>query len=110
MAVEKILVVGMGLMGRGIAQVCAQAGIDTYAYDISKEAAEKAIKAVDKDLSKRVEKGKMSAEDKDAVLKHIIVVDSLEQAKDVDIVEEAVFEDLEIKKNQVHRSQLPLRL
>jgi len=98
MAVEKVLVVGMGLMGHGIAQVCAQAGIETYAYDISREAAEKGLKAIDKALTKRLEKGKISAADKEAIMSRIKLVDSLEQAKDVDLVEEAVFEDLEVKQ------------
>ncbi len=98
MVVEKVLVVGMGLMGRGIAQVCAQAGIDTYVYDISKEAAQKGVAAIDKDLSRRVEKGKISAADKEAIMGRITAVDSLAEAKDVDIVEEAVFEDLEVKR------------
>jgi len=98
MAVEKVLVVGMGLMGHGIAQVCAQAGIDTYAYDISKEAAQKGIEAINKDLSRRLEKGKISAADKEAAMAHIKLIDSLEQARDVDIVEEAVFEDLVVKQ------------
>ncbi len=98
MAIEKVLVVGMGLMGRGIAQVCAQAGIETYAYDISKEAAEKGLKAIDTALAKRLEKGKISAADKEATMSRIKLVDSLEQAKDADIAEEAVFEDLEVKQ------------
>ena len=98
MAVKKVLVVGMGAMGRGIAQVCAQAGIDTYAYDISKEAAQKGLKAIDKDLDRRVEKGKISTADKEAIMGRIKVVDSLEEAKDADLVEEAVFEDMEVKK------------
>jgi len=98
MAVEKVLVVGMGVMGRGIAQVCAQAGIDTYAYDISKEAAQKGLKAIGKDLDRRVEKGKISTADKEAIMGHIKVVDSLQEAKDADLVEEAVFEDMEVKK------------
>jgi len=98
MAVEKVLVVGMGLMGHGIAQVCAQAGIDTYVYDISREAAERGLKAIDKALAKRLEKGKISAADKEAIMSRIKLVDSLEQARDVDLVEEAVFEDLEVKQ------------
>ena len=98
MAVKKVLVVGMGAMGRGIAQVCAQAGIDTYAYDISKEAAQKGLKAIDKDLDRRVEKGKISTADKEAIMGRITLVDSLQEAKDVDIVEEAVFEDMEVKQ------------
>jgi len=98
MAIEKVLVVGMGLMGSGIAQVCAQAGIDTYAYDISKEAAQKGLERIGKAISRQVEKGKISAADKEAIMSRITLVDSLEQAKDVDLVEEVVFEDLEVKK------------
>ena len=98
MAVEKVLVIGMGQMGRGIAQVCAQAGITTYVYDVSKEATQKGVSAIDKALSRRVERGKLSEADKEAIMSHITVADSMDVAKDVDLVEESVFEDLEVKK------------
>ncbi len=98
MAVKKVLVIGMGLMGNGIVQVCAQAGMTTYAYDISKEAAQRGIANIDKGLARRVAGGKMSAADKDAIMGRITLVNDLTVAKDVDLVEEAVFEDLEVKK------------
>ncbi len=98
MAINKVLVVGLGQMGYGIAEVCIQNGFETYAYDISKEAAERGLKGIDKDLSKLVDRGKLSDADKQAMLARIKVVESIEQARDVDLVIEAVFEDLELKK------------
>ena len=98
MAIDKVLVIGMGVMGSGIAEVCIQNGFETYGYDVSKEAAEKGLKNIDRDLSKLVDRGKISAADKEAMLGRIKLVDSVEQAEDVDLVIEAVFEDLELKK------------
>lgn len=60
MTINKVLVVGMGLMGSGIAQVCAQSGFETYVFDISAEACKKGVGAIEKSLDKRVEKGKLS--------------------------------------------------
>jgi len=55
MSVEKILVIGSGLMGSGIAQVCAQAGIQVGLHDVSKDALNKALKAIDWSVGKFVE-------------------------------------------------------
>ena len=85
-------------MGSGIAQVAAEAGYEVLLYDISNEAVERGIGNVSKNLAKQVEKGKMSAEAKDAALARIVRSTSLEDAKDVDYVIEAVFENFELKK------------
>lgn len=98
MAIEKVLVVGLGLMGSGIAQVCAQAGLTTFGYDVSPEAVKGSTTFVAKDLDKRVEKGKLTPAEKDAILSRLKPVKSLEEARDVDLVIEAVNEDVELKK------------
>lgn len=98
MAIEKVLVVGMGLMGGGIAQVCIQAGLTTFCYDISPEAIKRSITNIGKDLDKRIEKGKLTTAEKLAILSRLKPINSLEEAKDVDLVIEAVTEDLELKK------------
>ena len=65
MVVKKVLVVGSGLMGSGIAQVCVQAGIEVYLNDVSQEALTVAKKNIEWSVGKFIEKGKLT-EDKAA--------------------------------------------
>ncbi|MBW1998970.1 MAG: 3-hydroxybutyryl-CoA dehydrogenase [Deltaproteobacteria bacterium] len=99
MEVRKVLVVGLGVMGRGILQVCAQSGFESYGYDVSEQAVQKAKGFIEGSLGKRVEKGKMTEEDKKKVLSNIKTVSNLEEAKDVDLAIEAVFEDINVKQD-----------
>ena len=94
----KILVIGAGIMGSGIAQVAVQAGYDVYLRDIDMKFVEKGMASIDKAFAKQVEKGKMQAGDKDAAMKRIKGCVDLAEAKDVDVVIEAAVENLEIKK------------
>ncbi len=98
MAINKVLVVGMGVMGSGIAQVCAQSGFQTYVYDVSTEACQKGLKMIDKTLAKKMEKGKLSEGEKASIMGRLKAVGRLEEATDADLVIEAVFEQFEIKK------------
>ncbi len=99
MEVKKIFVVGAGQMGAGITQVAAQAGYEVVQYDITMELVEKGLGVITKNLTKDVEKGKRTAEEKDAILGRISKSVSLEDAKDADLVIEAVVENFDIKKN-----------
>ncbi len=99
MTINKVLVVGLGLMGRGILQVCAQSGFESYGYDVSEEAVKNAIGFIENTLEKRVKKGKMTEDDKTKVLANIKVVSDLNEAKDVDLAIEAVFEDINVKQD-----------
>ena len=99
MAIEKVLVVGLGLMGRGILQVCAQAGFESYGYDVSEDAVKNATGFIAMSLEKRVKKGKITEEDKDKVLANIKTISDLNDAKDVDLAIEAVFEDINVKQD-----------
>lgn len=99
MAVSEIMVVGAGFMGAGIAQVGAQAGYSIKLYDISQEAVDKGIASIDKILVKNVDKGKLAQADKDAIMAKITPSLSLEDAKNADIVIEAVLENADLKKN-----------
>jgi len=94
----KILVIGAGVMGSGIAQVAAQAGYDVYLRDIDMKFVDKGLAAIDKAYGKMVEKGKLQAADKDAALKRIKGCVDLAAGKDADVVIEAAVENLEIKK------------
>jgi len=97
MEVKKVLVVGSGLMGSGIAQVCAQAAIDVFLNDASEEALGKAIKSIEWSVGKFIEKGKLT-EEKKTIVGRIKPIRDLEQGKDVDLVIEAVYEQLELKQ------------
>jgi 3-hydroxybutyryl-CoA dehydrogenase len=98
MTIQNVLIVGAGTMGAGIAQLCAQAGLNSILADATKELADKGKARIEKGLADRVEKGKMTAEEKQALLGRIRTEGSLSAAKDADIVIESVSEDLAIKK------------
>ncbi len=97
MAIEKVMVVGAGLMGSGIAQVCAQAGIEVFLTDVSREALERAMAGIEWSVGKFIEKGKLT-EERTAVLQRISVENGFERAAEADLVMEAVFEQIEIKQ------------
>ena len=97
MEVKRVLVVGSGLMGSGIAQVCAQAGIEVFLNDVSGEALDKAIKNIEWSVGKFIEKGKL-AEKKEAIIDRITPITDLGSTKDIDLAIEAVFEQLELKQ------------
>ncbi len=98
MEIKKVLIVGAGTMGSGIAQLCAQQGIEAIITDINQELADKAKARIEKGLASRVEKGKITEADKQGVLSRISTAGDLSPAKEADIVIESVVEDLEIKK------------
>ncbi|SCY43346.1 3-hydroxybutyryl-CoA dehydrogenase [Desulfoluna spongiiphila] len=97
MEIKKIMVIGAGQMGGGIAQVAAQAGFDTVQYDMQMELVDKGMAVMDKNLSRSVAKGKMTEEEKNAVLGRITCSTSLEDAADCDLIIEAIVENMEIK-------------
>jgi 3-hydroxybutyryl-CoA dehydrogenase len=98
MSINKVLVIGAGTMGAGIAQLCAQQGMDAVLTDISLDLSEGALKKIAAGLDKRIAKGKITEEDKQNVLSHMTAAGDLSAAKDADIVIESVIEDLDIKK------------
>ena len=97
MTINKIFVVGSGLMGSGISQACAQAGLDVLLYDIDKEALERAVKNMEWSLNKFFEKG-IITEDGATVMKRVRTVSDFSEAGEADLLIEAVFEDLELKR------------
>lgn len=98
MEIKKLGVIGFGQMGAGIGQVFAQAGYEVVAVDSSEAMLAKGIKGIDKRLQGRVDKGKMSEADKNAIIGNIKTSTKLEDLKDCDLIEEAIPEDLELKK------------
>jgi len=97
MEVKKVIVVGSGLMGSGIAQVCAQAGIHVFLNDVSREALDNAIKNIGWSLGKFIEKGNL-IEKKKTIIDRITPITDLRPAEDIDLAIEAVFEQLELKQ------------
>ncbi|MGB9080477.1 MAG: 3-hydroxyacyl-CoA dehydrogenase family protein [Desulfuromonadaceae bacterium] len=93
-----VFVIGMGAMGSGIAQACAQAGHNVVAMDASEEMRGKALKSIQHSLDKMSEGGKLS-DAKETILARIEVSDSLSRAASADLVIEAISEDLSIKQN-----------
>jgi 3-hydroxybutyryl-CoA dehydrogenase len=98
MAINKIGIVGAGLMGSGIAQVSAVAGHETVVREVSQEFLDKGLSKIDGFLSKTLEKGKISSEQKDAALKNLTGTTSLADLYNCDLIIEAVTEDIGVKK------------
>lgn len=97
MSIQNVMVIGAGQMGSGIAQVCAQAGLNVKLNDMKQEAYERGIGTITKNLSRNVEKGRMTEEEKTAVLGRITPSLDLKDAHDVDIVIEAAVENMAVK-------------
>jgi 3-hydroxybutyryl-CoA dehydrogenase len=97
--IEKVGVVGCGLMGRGIAQVSAVAGYATVVREVNEELLEGGLGAIRKQLDRTVEKGKLESADRDACLERLSGSVSLEDLADCDIIIEAIVEDIEVKKD-----------
>jgi len=95
---ERVAVVGAGLMGSGIAQVAAAAGYDVTLQDVSGEALERAVAGISSSYEKFVAKERMTAADAAAARARIDTVTGLEAAGEADLVIEAVFERLEVKR------------
>lgn len=93
----KVCVIGTGTMGNGVAQVFAQAGIEVLLKGRSNESLAKAHKAMDKNLSRMVEKGKLQEAEKQAILSRIKDTLSYEDCREVDLVIEAIAEDMAVK-------------
>lgn len=99
MTIQRVMVIGAGQMGSGIAQVCAQAGFDVKLNDMKQQFYERGIQTITKNLARDVEKGRKTAEEKQAILNRITMSLDLQDAQDVDIVIEAAVENMEIKQS-----------
>lgn len=94
----KIVVLGNGTMGAGIAQTMAQKSLEVTMKGRSTESLGRAMARMEKGLNRQVDKGRMTAEDRDAILGRITTTTDFEQVKDADLVIEAVSEEMEVKK------------
>lgn len=94
---NRLLVVGSGLMGSGITQVCAQAGMEVTLSDVSEDALERALKNIAWSVDKFIQKGKLN-EDRESILNRIRTTTDVGQVKAVDLAIEAVYENMDLKK------------
>lgn len=99
MEIKKICVLGAGLMGNGIAQVCAQAGFEVSMRDIEQRFIDGGMNTIKKNLGRDVEKGRITKEQMDAILGRIKpTLDLKEAASGADVVVEVVIEVMDVKK------------
>ena len=98
MAIQKIFVVGAGLMGSGIAQNAVTAGYAVTLNDQNMAALERAKNNIEKMMRRDVEKGRMPAEECEAALARLTLDDTIDGAKDADLVIEAIYENLQAKQ------------
>jgi 3-hydroxybutyryl-CoA dehydrogenase len=98
MNITKVGVVGCGLMGSGIAEVCARSGYDTLVREVDEDLLGKGLERIRRSLGTGVERGKLSADDRDAALGRLRGTTALEELADRDLVIEAVTENLEFKR------------
>ena len=96
--IKKIGVIGAGQMGHGIALVAAQAGFDVIIRDTTDDFVKKGISKIEKFLDKSIEKGKMTADDKKKIMTKISGTTKLDALKNIDLIIEAIFENIEVKK------------
>ena len=98
MAIQKVGVVGCGLMGSGIAQVCAAAGFETVVREVAPEVVEKGIKGIEKNLARLVEKGTITEAQKGEIRGRLKGTTAIEDLKDCDLIIEAIIEQLPAKR------------
>lgn len=99
MSINKIYIVGAGLMGSGIAQVAIQSSYQVLLYDVANGAAQKAKQGIEARLAKAVEKGKIKAEDKALITGRLTISDSLNDVAQCDMIIECIVENYDIKQS-----------
>jgi len=95
--IRKVFVVGAGTMGNGIAQVSAEAGYDVAMMDIKEEFIGKALVAIERSLDRKVKKGVIQEDEKQKTMLRIKTTLDMKDARDADLVIEAIPEELELK-------------
>jgi len=96
--ISRVGVVGLGTMGAGIAQVCLQAGVEVVGREVEAERGEQARGTIDHYLARGVEKGRLSQDDKNAALGRLELTTELGDLSSCQLVIEAAFEDLAVKR------------
>jgi len=107
--VQRALVAGAGTMGAGIAQVLATAGIDVTVYDVEGSQQERARAAIQRSLERLVQKGSLDTGKRDAALERVRFASDLAEARDADMLIEAIVEDLGQKQAVLREASTLLR-
>ncbi|MEY2402863.1 MAG: 3-hydroxybutyryl-CoA dehydrogenase [Acidimicrobiaceae bacterium] len=107
--IKRLGIVGSGIMGSGIAEVAAKAGIEVLLRSRKQETADAMVQALTKSLDKQVEKGKVDAAERDQILSRVTGTHDLHALTDCDLVIESVVEDLEVKKELFKRLDLVVK-
>jgi 3-hydroxybutyryl-CoA dehydrogenase len=97
MAIQRVGVVGCGLMGSGIAQVCAAAGFETVVREVKPELVEKGLQGIEKNLARLAEKGGITAAVRSEIRGRLKGTTALEDLRDCDLIMEAIIENLPAK-------------
>jgi len=103
--VQEIAIIGAGLMGQGVAQVCADNGIEVMLIDVDKTTVQAAVEKIGTELELLVHKGRWPQERKDKLLSRIRVTDDYGELRGIPLVIEAVFEDLGLKQEILKKAQ-----
>ena len=96
--IKRVGVVGLGTMGAGIAQVCVQGGVDVVGREVTAELGERARATIAHYLGRAVDKDRMTLEERDAALQRLTLTTELGDLAGCDLVIEAAFEDLDVKR------------
>ena len=96
--IKRVGVVGLGTMGAGIAQVCVQGGVEVVGREVTAELGERAQATIAHYLGRSVDKGRMAPEERDAALQRLTLTTELGELGGCDLVIEAAFEDLDVKR------------
>jgi 3-hydroxybutyryl-CoA dehydrogenase len=98
MTIKKVGVLGCGLMGSGIAEVAARAGLETVVREVEQGFLDKGLARIQSSLGKAVDKGKLQAEERDATLSRLHGTTGFDDLADCDLVVEAIVENVEEKR------------
>ncbi|QFK73020.1 3-hydroxybutyryl-CoA dehydrogenase [Pradoshia sp. D12] len=98
MEIKKIMVIGAGQMGSGIAQVCAVSGFEVFLHDLTEEFVKKGLVTIENNLLRQVEKGRLSEQEKVEILERLTPSTEMKNAGHVDLIIEAATENMNIKK------------
>ena len=99
MAIKRVGIVGSGIMGSGVAEVAAKAGIEVVLRSRAQSTADAMVAGLEKSLAKQVERGKLDESERDAVRGRVRAVTDLGELADCDLVLESIVEDLAAKKH-----------
>src|SRR5699024_12388083 len=100
-AIEKVMVIGAGQRGSGIAQVFAQSGFEVLLNDMNEQALDKGMNNIEKLLERAVEKERMTEQAKEETIARLSKATDIKDAEDHDLIVEAVVENMDVKADVI---------